>query len=185
MIRSNYDPSSDRASEEFYSIVDEIVKLTFYAETEVAFYERLYIINQSWLTHPEEIERFTVLDERLRDKALQIETFQRGMREAIIVGSTWVGAIAGGYLVYKFTAGSMTLQPTQTIWQKGLRLITRISFIGFGAWIGSYAGQTLGFLGSSLLFKSYQYSDPIDLNYPEDLRDYLDILNELEGPFHP
>lgn len=162
---------------EFVEITHEIVKNVFFAETERAFYERLYIINQFWLENPDQIERFNYLDEQMRDKWLSIEARRKQIQEMMVGGASFLGMIGGGYLSYKVSTKIFPVAANEATFRILLKWLGRGTFIAAGAYVGASVGAYAGFLGSEFLFRNHIFVDPIDGQ--EDLREILDVLDDL------
>jgi|GEM_PF-6839858 len=175
--RTDFDKEDDRAKPEFNKIRDEIVKLVFYAETKKSYWQRLYLINQSYLDHIEDVQRYASLDRALRDKWIAVREKRQRTREIIIGLTAATGAAFGGFLTYKASTKILPIAANEST----LGLISkwggRSALVIIGTYVGASVGSYAGFLGSDWLPGKREYIDPIDGN--EDLRDILDIIDDL------
>lgn len=178
-VKIKFDPTDPEGNLRLVQVVDEIVNLTFRAMSERDFYEILYVINQSWLDHLDQVERFAYLDEKLSKEDFRREERRMRIRKIATSLSTLGGAALGAYSGY---LASQKIIPV-VAHEKTISLLLKWSLgrtpiIIIGASVGAAAGSYIGFLGSNwMLSRQYTYVKPIDGN--EDLRDILDIVDEL------
>lgn len=177
-LGSEFDPDDDQAISEFVKTRQEIVDLIFKAPTEKDYYSRLYMVNQYWLDHQDEAERFSSLDRAMREEWLRREENRKQIREIIIGGSALLGAAAGSYISFKTSQKVLPIASDEKTLGLILRWLGRTPILLIGAGVGAAAGAYIGFLGSDyLLYRQFEFLDPIDGD--EDLRDLLDLLEDL------
>ncbi|MDB5038279.1 MAG: hypothetical protein JWQ35_1807 [Bacteriovoracaceae bacterium] len=176
-IATPFDPADDQAKPEFNKIRDRIVTLVFNASTERFFYERLFLINKSWLEHSTEIARYASLDKSLRDRSLVLEERSRRFRQIITGVAAVGGAVGGGFLSYKAAQKILPVVATEKGFSTIVRWAGRGTIVFIGAGVGAIVGAEIGFLGSEYLFRRRDYINPIDGN--QDLRDMLSVIESL------
>lgn len=177
-VETDFDAADDERYERFNELRTEIVKLTFYSETERAWYERLFIINQFWLNYMDQPERFSSLYRALRDRWLEIEEFRMKVRESLMVGGYVIGGIAGGFLGYKMATKFFTVSATNgaltNIWKWTARAGAGI----VGAYVGAIVAQRLALAAGNAMFNQYIFFNPID-NEIDLGRDLLQVIDDL------
>lgn len=175
-LDADFDPQDPEAYPDFMNAKKDIVDIVFNSYTERHFYQRLYLINDLWLENMDEVDRFDVLDQALREEWLDRAEQRKKIREIIISVSAAGGAIAGGYFSFKRSQKVFTVSAGESLgFFKGLG---RTFMIVVGAGVGAAAGSYVGFLGSDyLLSRQFEYVAPIDGN--QDLREILDVIDQL------
>ena len=169
------DPESNAS---FVKLTRELVDLTFDAMSERDFYDKLYLINQSWLENTSEVERFAYLDNALSKENIARELHHQKLRKVITTASTIAGVALGAYGSYLMSKKIVPIKADEKLLPLILKWSGRVPVILVGSSVGAAMGSYLGFLGSQwLLSREELYIDPIDGD--EDLKDILDIINEL------
>lgn len=177
-LKVPFDANDDKAQPEFNKIRDRLVELVMKAPTERAYYERLWLINSYYRTHPDEAFRFTSFDRHYLDRWQSMDEDRRRLQSMILAGTAIVGAAVGGFVTYKVTAKSFAVQATDGILSKLAKWGGRTSFVITGAYIGSMLGRWVGVTSSDFIFsRSYDYLDPVDGT--EDLNDLLDDIDPI------
>jgi hypothetical protein len=176
-VKASFDSADDQAKPEFNRIRDRIVSLVFDAPNEKFYYERLFLINKSWLDHQTEQPRFSSLDKALRDKSLALEERTRRFRQIIMGVAAVGGAVAGGFLSYKAAEKILPVVANDKGFSTIVRWAGRGTIIFIGAGVGAAAGAYIGFLGSEYLFRRRDFIEPIDGS--ADLRDILQVIEAL------
>lgn len=173
-LNSEFDPKDENATQAFKEIRESIVKLVFDSKSERAYWERLYLINKTYLEHPEAEARFASLDKAMRDRWLSIEERSRRYRQIILGVAAVGGAVTGGWLSYKISQKIIPVVATEGGVSSITKWVGRATIVVIGAGVGAAAAQYIGFLGSEYLFQRRDYIDPIDGG--QDLRDILDVI---------
>ncbi len=169
------DPESHAA---FVTITKRVVKRTFDAVSDRDFYEKIYLINQSWLENSSEVERFAYLDNELSKENLRREERRRKLKRIVTNVTTVAGVALGAYGSYIMSKKIVPIKADEKLLPLILKWSGRVPVFLVGSSVGAAAGAYFGFLGSQWLFsKNELYIDPIDGT--EDLKDILDIINEL------
>jgi hypothetical protein len=176
-LEVEFDASDDQAKTAFNRIRDRIVSLVFDAPSEKYFYERLFLINKSYLEHTKELPRFNSLSHALRDRSLVIEERSRRYRQIITGVAALGGAAAGGFLSFKAAQRILPIVATEGGFSQIIRWAGRSTIVFIGAGVGAIAGAELGFLGSEYLFRRRDFVSPVDGD--EDLRDILLVIDSL------
>lgn len=177
-MKSDFDIDDDQAIPDFNKARHELVDMVFKSSTEREFYSRLYMINQIWLDHQDELGRFQSLDSALREEWIKREEKRKQIREIIIGASALLGAVGGTYISFKTSQKVLPINADEKTLGLFLRWIGRTPIILIGAGVGAAAGAYAGFLGSDyLLYRQFEYLDPIDGD--EDLRELLDLIEDL------
>jgi hypothetical protein len=173
---AKFDPQDDEVQPEFKKIRDQIVKLTFRSPDEKIYYERLYLINTSWLENQSEALRFASLDSHLQDKWQEIDEHRRKIQSMVMTGSAIVGAAIGGFLSYKASTKIFAMSADTKTFEKLAKIGGRIPIVLFGAYVGATAGRYVGFLGTDyLLGRQRDFLNPID-----GTESLIDVLDEIE-----
>lgn len=177
-LSTEFDPQDDEAFPRFVQAREEIVDLVFSAETERAYYERLYIVNQTWLDNMDKVERFESLDRALINTWQDTEERRKQIREIIVGASALAGGLGIGYFTFKKAQKWLPVSATDKALSVILKWLGRAPIIVFGAGVGAAAGAYVGFLASDyLVYRQYLYTNPIEGD--EDLVELLDIVEQL------
>jgi hypothetical protein len=179
-IKTDFDVEDDNSHAKFNEIRAELVELIFDAPSERIYYERLYLINITWLEHQEETARFASLDEDMVEHWQDIAEKRRRIRQLITVGAGAIGTFTGGFLSFKAAQKIIPVSAQDTGMRFVFKMGLRAPIVIFGAGVGAAAGSYLGFLGSGALLNNRDFVDPIDGS--EDLRDILDVIESLPEP---
>jgi hypothetical protein len=179
-MQIEFNPEDPGASPQFISIVQTITNMVFRAATETLYYDRLFLINQLWLDNREEFERFRVLDRAMTHRNLKLEERRKLIREIMVGGGSMLGAAGLGYMSFKASQKMLPIVTNEVSFGLVLKWLGRGGVIIVGAGVGASIGAYVGFLGSDMLLaRSRDYLRAIDGD--EDLRDMLDIIEELSG----
>ncbi|MGA0162910.1 MAG: hypothetical protein ACO3LE_01490 [Bdellovibrionota bacterium] len=177
-VEIEIDREDPESNADFVKLTADLVDLTFDAISERDFYDKLYLINQSWLENTSEVERFAYLDNALSKENLAREQHHQKLRKIITTATTLVGVGLGAYGSYVMSKKIVPIKADEKLLPLILKWSGRVPVILVGSSVGAAMGSYLGFLGSQwLLSREELYIDPIDGD--EDLKDILDIINEL------
>lgn len=177
-LASDFDADDDKGIPEFVAARDKVIDLIFRAPDERMFYERLYLVNDSWLSNPQELLRFQSLDRGLRDRWMKEEDRRRKIRELVSIGSAVIGTVVGGYLSYKVAERALPIIADDKGFHLILKLAGRTPIVLVGAGVGAAAGRYAGFLGADYLMgRQWEFIDPVDGS--DNLDDLLDLIDDL------
>lgn len=177
-VEIEIDREDPESNADFVKVTQELVDLTFDAISERDFYDKLYLINQSWLENTSEVERFAYLDNALSVENLAREQQHQKMRRLITTASTLAGVALGAYGSFMMSKKIVPIRADEKLLPLILKWSGRVPVVLVGSSVGAAMGSYLGFLGGQwLLSREELFIDPIDGD--EDLKDILDIINEL------
>lgn len=174
-----FDANDDNREPVFVEIRKKIVNLIFYSPSEKDFYQRLFIVNQSWLDHMDEKPRYDSLNREFQARWTELEGTRRRIQRAVSTGTAILGAAAGGWLSYKVSERFLPITAETKSWSLMFKWLGRTPMIIAGVYLGWQAGTYLGYLGSELILSHhYEFLTPIDGD--EDLQDLLDQLEYIQ-----
>ncbi len=177
-LTSAFNVADDKAEIAFIQARDRIVQLTFAAPDLRNYYQRLYLINDSYRLHPLEKARFVSLDGALRTEWMRLEEKRRRIRSIMMTSGAIISAGLFGVASYATSTKVIPILDSD----KGLTYLTKLAGRGgmvvVGAGVGAALGRYAGFLASDFLVR-YQrdFFDPID--GVEDLYELLDMIDEI------
>lgn len=174
-----FDADDEMAIPEFKKVRDRLGDLVFNAPTERDYYQRLYLINDLWLSNSKELPRFGSLDKYMMNRATEFDEKRRRYQAYITGGASLVGFAVGGFGSLKWSEKLVPIAATDKGFSIALKWAQRAPVIITGAAVGALIGRYAGFLGSDYIFRRMgrPYTDPIDGT--EDLRDLLDVIDGL------